>query len=224
MQTVFADNIVIYADSREVNSKIASILGKMCVVREKQLDVADYLLSSRCAAERKTTADFLQSMINQRLFGQLNALKQFECPVLIIEGDTLFDGERKIHPNAIRGCLASIATDFSVPILWTKSQVETADLLFAIARREQMESKKCVAIRGKKKARSFNELQEFLIAGLPGISTATAKKLLKHFGTPERIFSAGEAELQQVDGIGKELSKRIRNLMAKKYEKSILED
>jgi len=37
-------------------------------------------------------------------------LQQFENPIIIIEGDDLYS-HREIHPNAIRGALASIATD-----------------------------------------------------------------------------------------------------------------
>ena len=217
------ENVVIYADHRD-NTRIKELLKKLCKVEEKQLEVADYLLSESVAAERKTTDDFLNSLTDGRLFKQLAELKKnFVSPLLIIEGDTLF-GIRKIHPNAIRGALASIAIDYAMPVIWTASQLETAQMLFSIAKREQLDSKKSVAIRGKRSFRSDNQEQLFLISGLPGISTEKAKSLLKHFGSPEKVFLASEAELQQADGIGRELAKRIRLILSKKYEKSILED
>ena len=218
------NEVIIYADHRD-NSRIIDILKKMCVVHEQQLNVADYLLSESVAAERKTTDDFLNSLTDGRLFKQLAELKEnFASPVLIIEGNSLFNNNRKIHPNAIRGALASIAVDYTMPILWTASQLETAEMLFSIAKREQLDSKKSIAIRGKKKFRSENQEQLFLLSGLPGISTEKAKNLLKHFGTPEKVFSASEEQLQEAEGIGKEMAKKIRRIMAKKYEKSILED
>ncbi|MBI3190254.1 hypothetical protein HYZ41_00970 [archaeon] len=150
--------------------------------------------------------------------------ENFSNPVIIIEGETLFYEDRKIHPNAIRGALAAMTVDFSIPIIWTKNQLETAEMLFTIAKREQMEIKKSVSLRGKKKARSMNEIQEFLIAGLPNISREKAKNLLKRFGTPEKIFTASEDELKDAEGVGKKLAKNIRKIATKKYERSILED
>ena len=217
------ESVTIYADHRD-NTRIIEILKKMCIVEEKQLEVADYLLSENVAAERKTTDDFLSSLTDGRLFKQINELKEnFPSPVMIIEGDTLF-GIRKIHPNAIRGALASIAIDYALPVIWTASQLETAQMLFAIAKREQLDIKNSVSIRGKKKSRSMNESQMILLAGLPMVSTAKAKALLKHFGSPEKVFSASEAELQEADGIGKELAKKIREVLSSEYEKSLLED
>src|SRR3989338_985460 len=92
------NEIVIYVDNRELSSRVVAILEKRCVVREKQLDVADYLLSEHVAVERKTSADFLQSMTDGRLFEQLARLSNaYDSPLLIIEGSSLFEEERNIH-------------------------------------------------------------------------------------------------------------------------------
>lgn len=224
-QALPSDNIVIYADTREAATKVVAILKNRCELRERQLVTGDYVLSKHIAAERKAADDFLQSIVDGRLFAQLSELKKsFRTPILIIEGESLFDNGRKIHPNAIRGAIASIATEFGIPMIWTRSQLETAEILYIIAKREQVTRKKHIAIRTKKRFRSSNQMQEFLLSGIPKISTQTAKKLLKHFGTPERIFTASESELMKVEGIGEKLAKRIRLLLTKRYEKSILED
>ena len=216
---------IIYADKREANSRILEILKHRCDLREKQLPVGDYLLSKKVCAERKTTNDFISSIIDGRLFRQLEELKNnFRSPLMILEGNGLFNGERKIHPNAIRGALASVSIDYGIPIIKTENNLETAEMLLAIARREQITRKKSVAVRGKKKARSMNHRQEILIAGLPQINTQTAKKLLKRFGSPDGIFSATREDLEKLDGIGPKTAKRIRLVLSKKYEKSILDD
>jgi Fanconi anemia group M protein len=217
--------VVIYADNRESNTAVVRILAKHCEIRKKQLSVADYQISERVGVERKTISDFLQSIIDGRLFQQLNEMKKtFSCPVLLIEGtDDIFE-LRNIHPNAIRGALATIATDMKIPILWTKSQLETAKLLYAMAKREQLQLRHGIALRNKPTFRSMNQEQEFLVSGLPKVSGVLAKRLLKHFGSPSRIFTASEDELMQVEGIGKILAKRIRKVLNSQYEKSILED
>ncbi len=219
------EKIVIYADKREANSRILDILRHRCDLREKQLPVGDYLLSKKVCVERKTAGDFISSIIDGRLFRQLGELKQnFRSPLIILEGNGLFNGERKIHPNAIRGALSSVSLDYGIPIIKTENNLETAEMLLAIAKREQLDRRKSIAVRGKKKARSMNQRQEILIAGLPQINTQTSKKLLKHFGSPEKIFAARYDELQKIDGVGPKTAKRIRLVLSKKYEKSILED
>src|SRR3989344_3258673 len=219
------EEITIYADNRELNSKVVDILKHRCTVHEKQLHVGDYLLSKRVAAERKTIGDFISSIVDGRLFKQLAEMKEnFSYPVLIIEGNWLYDTERKVHPNAIRGAIAAVAIDFNIPILWTQNALETAELLLAMAKREQIDSGKKNAVRGRKKAKSMNDRQEILISGLPNVNTSTAKKLLKHFGSPEKVFTASEDELKNVDGIGPKMAKKIRHVVMKNYEHSILED
>src|SRR3989344_6608807 len=102
-------SVVIYADKREASSRILEILRHRCDLREKQLQVGDYLLSKNVCAERKTSNDFISSIIDGRLFRQLQELKNnFRLPLLILEGNPLVN-ERKIHPNAIRGALASVS-------------------------------------------------------------------------------------------------------------------
>ncbi len=218
MQSTFADGVVIYADTREMNSRIISILNKYCNVRETQLKVGDYILSEQVCVERKSSDDFLQSIIDKRLFEQLSSLKaSFQKPLLIIEGGNILDNSRALHPNAIRGAIAAISIDYSVPIIWTATQADTAHQLLAIAKREQLERKKAVGIRWKRKARSVAEMQEFLVVGIPKIGTSKARSLLKHFRTPERLFTASEAELQEADGIGRELAKQIRKMLTERY-------
>jgi len=183
------------------------------------MPVGDYILSDRVCVERKTAEDFLQSIIDRRLFSQLENMKSnFKNPLLIVEGEQLLDSGRNIHPNAIRGALASICIDYSIPIIWTSTQMDTAHQLYMIAKREQLEEKRSIGIRGKKKTKSLAEMQEFLIAGIPKISTEKARNLLKHFQTPEKVFRASETELKKVDGIGDDLARQIRQLMSKKYE------
>ncbi len=219
------EEVTIYADNREAKSKVTAILKHRCNLVMKQLDVGDYLLSKRVAVERKTCDDFINSIVDGRLFKQLTELKNnFDYPILIIEGDNIIDEKRKVHPNAIRGAIAAVAMDFSMPIITTKCALETSEMLLAIAKREQLDNGKSNSIRGKKKAKSMNHHQEFLVCGLPTISTGTARKMLKHFGSPEKIFAATEEELTALGGIGPKKAKIIRKILSKKYEKSILED
>ncbi len=70
------------------------------------------------------------------------------------------------------------------------------------------------------------EQQLFIIESLPNIGPVNAKNLLKHFGSVEKVLNASEAQLQDVEGIGKKTAKDIRKVIESKYlyfEKEIKE-
>ncbi len=207
---------IIFTDIRE--TKLLKELADMDIqISAKQLEVGDFLISDRVCIERKTVPDFLESIIDGRLFSQLKELSaNFSRPVLIIEGDNLF-GERNIHPNAIKGALNSIAIDFRIPILWTKSISETAEVIAGLAKREQLDLDRSIRHKGVKKAMTESEEQEVFVAGLPSINLTLAKRLLSHFRTIKRIVNAGEKSLQKIEGIGEEKAKRIKRLMERGY-------
>jgi len=210
------EKLVVYADDRE--NKVAKELSRMdTVVKKKRLEVADFLVSDRTAVERKEAKDFVDSIIDNRLFEQIQGLHQFGNPVLLIEGKDLYS-HRDIHPNAIRGALASIAIDHNISILWSNEIKGTAELLQSLAKREQEENDKEVAVRGNRTGKTENELQEFVVAGLPNINTKIARRLLKEFGTIQEIFTASEEQLKQVKGIGEKKAQQIKKLVQKKYE------
>ncbi|MBN2043268.1 MAG: hypothetical protein JW754_05705 [Candidatus Aenigmarchaeota archaeon] len=216
-----SQNIDIIVDSRERGNHVHSHLSDIedLNIIEKQLKVGDYICSERVAVERKTVTDFLQSIIDQRIFNQLCDLSEsFANPVLLIEGnpENMFM-ERNIHPNTIRGVLSTIAIDYKVPIIWTRNPRETAHQLFWMARREQVKNNKELAIRCSKRGTLPHEEQEFLIAGLPFVNNVLCRRLLKEFGTPKKVFSASMEKLMKVEGIGKDRSKKIWDILNSEY-------
>ena len=212
------ENITIIVDHREYRSNVVRNLAiKGLTIEPQQLDVGDYILSSRIGVERKNTEDFLSSLIEGKLFKQIQRLRDsYSRPILILEGENLFT-HRNVNHNAIYGSLASISVDYGIPIMTTKDELETANLLSVIAKREQKEEKKAVAIRGEKTQMSLNERQQFLVEGLPNISAILAKRLLLHFGSIKDIANATEEELQEVDGIGKNIASEIIRVLNSNY-------
>lgn len=208
----------IIVDHREYRSNVVKNLAiKGVSVEPQQLDTGDYVLSSRIGVERKNVDDFLASLINGKLFKQISQLRDaYSRPVLILEGENLLT-KRNINHNAIFGSLASISVDFGIPVLMTKDEMETADLLNVIAKREQKEDKKSVAIRGEKTQMSLKERQQFLIEGLPNVSAVIARRLLNHFGSIKDIANASEKELMKVPGIGKGIATEIIQVLNSNY-------
>ncbi|MCD6476711.1 MAG: hypothetical protein J7K26_00905 [Candidatus Aenigmarchaeota archaeon] len=209
--------VLIFIDKRENNDIEKYFYQYEVEIQKKMLICGDFLLSDRVVIERKTTNDFINSIIDKRIFNQLKEMKEnFEKPLLIIEGNSLYG---RLQPNIIRGVLAAITIDLQIPIIWTKDMAETAGMIYWIARREQFDMKREIPLRGKKSKLSLSEQQEFLIHGLPNISIKRSKDLLKYFKTPEKVFKASEKELLKVKGIGKGIAKKIRKILTTKYSK-----
>ncbi|RLI80169.1 Hef nuclease [Archaeoglobales archaeon] len=212
--------LTVYVDSREAKSGVVKHLYDLGVdIRIKNLDVADYVVSDRVAIERKTVEDFADSLIGkERLFGQLLRLKNaYQKPLLIIEGDNLY---RRVHPNAIRGAIAAIAVDLGIPIVQTSNTNETAELILAIAKREQEAKERQVSLHAGKTKRSLKEQQEYVVSAISDIGPVIAKNLLNEFKTIERIATASEEELTKVPKIGKKTAGKIRRLMTTPYDEA----
>jgi Fanconi anemia group M protein len=210
------NKINIVVDLREFNSNVVKELSRMdVIVVPRQLETGDYILSDRVGVERKEVNDFLSSMINGRLFQQLKNLKNgYLRPVLVLEGEGLFT-IRKISQNAISGALACIVADYGIPVIQTKDEKETANLMFSIARRE-FEEGRTVGVRGEKGSMSLSERQQFIIEGFPNISGVLAQRLLSHFGSIKGVADADVKELIKVKGVGKKKAENIvKTLMAK---------
>lgn len=212
------DEVKIIVDHREYRSNVVKILvSKGIDVEPCQLETGDYILSTRIGVERKNIDDYLNSLIDGKLFKQIQQLRDaYSRPILILEGEDLLT-RRNISHNSIFGSLASISVDYGVTIFRTKNASETADLLRVIAQREQKNNKKIVAIRGMKKQMSMREKQQFLVEGLPNISAVLANRLLNHFGSIKAIINASEEELMEVEGIGKNIASEIVKLVNKDY-------
>ncbi len=184
----------------------------------KNLDVGDYVISDRVAVERKTAQDFVASVIDpeRNLFRQISDLSRaYDRPVLILEGRDLYS--RAVSPNSIRGALAAVAVDWGLPIIPTDDQEETASIIAMLSAREHREGRE-PKVHGHKTARTLAEQQEYLISAIPSVGPAVARNLLKHFGSIERIMTASEAELQQVEKVGPKIAERIRELVGGEYK------
>jgi ERCC4-related helicase len=212
--------LTIFVDPRETKSGVARFLEKAGVeLRLRNLGVGDYVVSERVCIERKSTTDFLDSLINKRrnLLAQiLRMRKEYEKPVLVLEGEALY-GQRNVHPNVVRAVIAAIALDLCVPIIQTRDEADTASLLYVIAKREQQPSKKEISPHGKKPVASLKEQQEYFISALSNIGLVTTRNLLRHFKTVENVVTASKEELMAVEKVGEKTAEHIRAVVSAEY-------
>lgn len=207
------DNLVIYVDHREAKSGVVRELSNLGVkMKFSTLDVADYQISEDIGVERKSAQDFTSSIIDKRLYKQAKDLsEQFSKPVIIIEGENMYAGG--LHPNAVRGSLASLAIDYSIPIIPTRSPEDTAAMIYRLAMRELEKGSMDVPLRTEKKPLSLQEQQIFIIESLPNVGPVTARKLLEKFGSVKGVINAEKDELTQVEGIGKVIAQKILDVI-----------
>jgi ERCC4-type nuclease len=211
------EELLVIIDHRERHSAIVRELSKQGInIELHKLEIGDYLLSENVVVEYKTQSDFVNSIIDGRLLEQAINLRKYPKPLIIIEGSDDLFSQRNVHPNAIRGMLSTISLQFKIPILYTKNPVDTANLLIVIAKQEQ-EKKPGQETLHTTKPKTDREMQEYIVASLPGIGVSLAKPLLEQFGTVKKLFMANQERLEKVNLIGKKKAERIREILDKEY-------
>lgn len=190
-------------ESEEIKAKLRELGAKLI---EKTLDVGDFIVSEEVCIERKSWDDFLRSILDKRLFSQVEKMKaSFERGVVIIEGRGNF---HDFNRNAFLGALAFlIANDIS--LVFTEDKLETARLIFEIAKKRRGGDLSFIRI---KKVYGKKGEKEFVLSAFPGIGVKTARKLVERFGSLNRIFSASVSELTNA-GMRKSLAIKFKKFL-----------
>ncbi len=208
---------IIVCDHREQPGAVVRHLHSLGArIETRTLEVADFILSDRVAVERKTADDFVDSLIDGRLFDQMKGLKEYPRPFLVIEGEGLH-GHRNLSPEAIMGAVASVTVDYGIPILQTRDNMETARFLLAVAKREQGRAGRHVAVRGARATQDDDGISLAALSSFPGISEVRAAALLRAFGTLQAVLVASEDELAAIENIGPKTAAELRRILERAY-------
>jgi len=183
----------IIADNREKNSLVISELTKLNHnVKFEQLEIGDYLINN-IAIERKTKSDLASSIINKRIFNQLENINKYKENLLIIEED---HSGTIIHENAIKGFILSTVLKSKIPIIFSRNPKETAKYISILANKKEKEQ----SLRQSRNLLSKEEQIQFILEGFPKIGPVKAKELLKEFKTLKNIANAKIKDLEKVLG------------------------
>ncbi|MFO1532889.1 MAG: ERCC4 domain-containing protein, partial [Thermoplasmatota archaeon] len=200
-------------DLREQQGAVVRHLHELGAQLEgRQLDIGDFILSDRVAVERKSCADFVDSLVDGRLFEQLRALHAYPRPFLVLEGESLH-GHRNVSVEAIMGALAAVTVDHGIPVLQVREPLDTARFAYAVAKREQTKEQRKLAVRPVKPTMTDAERQAYLLAGLPGVSDTLAERLLDRFGSVAAALAAPVTELAEVEGVGPQKASEVRRIL-----------
>ena len=211
--------VEIHVDHREVGSGVPECLEGLESVRlvVESLDVGDYVLGSGVVVERKTTADFVASIIDKRLFAQVEQMTAaYGTVICLLEGKSLFS-VGSVHPNALRGALSYLAVLRGVTILPTQDASDSAQMLGIMARHAQYGLGYELSLHRVRRSDSPQLRMRYLVEDLPGIGPKTADALLAHFGTLQALFEATEPELREVLGMGAKRARQVRALLSTSY-------
>lgn len=216
------DKVKIIADSREQQSKVLKELDMdpdVNLVIENNLEVGDYIVGPECAIERKDVKDFCDTLTGDRsMFEQIgNMSNAYKKSVLLIEGNHGELYTQNIHPNAIRGAIASLISDYGVSTLETINQEDTAQMLKHLAKRQQVKKEAKVNAHGQKKTKTVKQQQEYIVSSFKDIGPVGAENLLSHFGKIKNIADANVEELKEVENIGEESAKQIYSTIRVDY-------
>lgn len=208
----------VVVDERERSSEVPRLLSSMGLsVEYRVLPVGDYIVSPRCAVERKAARDFLQSIYVGRLFDQARRLSEaYDIPVMVVEGPLYELIDEMDNPRSAWGALAAVTISFGVRLVMTGSQKQTADLVYALALREHRGERRGPYVHHPR-ARELWEQQIRSASTLPGVGPKLADRLLRRFGSLRKLFTASVAEVAMVEGVGRARAEQIAKFLDAPY-------
>lgn len=210
-----AGTVRIVVDHREDGRFDALLRSFGAEVDRRVLAVGDFLCSARLAVERKTRADFEQSVIDGRLFTQMpNLLSNYGRVVVIVEGTA---EEGRLARPSLLGAYGAVISDFGASLMFTSGMEETAELVFHLAKHEQLSKGLPMRIYAKRKTLTPSQTSRSIVEALPTVGPKLAKALLARFGTVEALAGASERELAEVPGLGRKRAKVIRAVLSYAY-------
>ena len=91
------------------------------------LKYGDYFIEPDITIERKTTKDFLISIIDGRLFKQAYRLAEFtRRPIILVEGRHYYGTGLDFSMESVKGVLITLAQTFHIPVLRSVDENDTA--------------------------------------------------------------------------------------------------
>jgi len=211
----------IIIDSREKSNLTEYVISEASLINiltEKQwLEIGDYVCQDVCF-EAKSTIDFLQSVINKRLWNQVDNMdRHYEYSIVIIHG-SLFEAmsypkyvnmkiSEQFLKNKFYGAIGRLTLDTDCKVFWVESPKKAAKLITTICKMRPIERK--VIQPSLLKRITTDDLRLDMLCTIKGVSKSKAEKIIKRYGSIMELGEASETELCTIDGIGATLAKRI---------------
>ena len=213
VQYTLSSKPLLICDAREqlIINEIKSLPeSKKIKILEQQLPVGDFITHD-LIIERKSFNDFISSIIDRRIFRQIDELTKEGRGLLIVEGP--FEMKRNFSISAYIGALSYIVSNYEkLSIIFTFSPKETAKLIVNITLKKQRITENIYKVKVVKKRGLKNEdIVVNILSSFPGISIKTAKKIVEKFGTIKNFVNAKPEELRRL--LGEKKAKKIIEIL-----------
>jgi len=213
----------LFIDSREKSLLTECIIAKVkknLIQYEKVwMEVGDYVIGDVCF-EAKSVEDFIQSVLNRRIWVQLSNMEEhFNKNFVIIHGSlekalkaTKYMGgdtaRNKVRfSNAFKGGIGRIRLDYNAEVILCRTPQEAADHLVTLAKMIPVE-RKIIDPRLLKRVATIDVRLDALMT-VKGVSKVKAEQLLEKFGCIIEIANSTIDELTIIEGIGRVIASRI---------------
>jgi DNA excision repair protein ERCC-4 len=210
------ENIHVVVDDRERPFEVVAELKKSdrVVVQIEYLLVGDYCIDGAVLIERKTAADFAQSLIDGRLFAQAWRMATSHLrPAYIIEGTSAEWSGLGVSQEALQGALVTLMLIFDLPVFRSSDPAESARLILYIGSQLLRLRDPGYMPYRQAKAKRKKSRQLRILQSLPGVGPDRAKRLLERFRTVRACFGASTAQLIEVEGIGAKTAAAIEQVI-----------
>nr|MDB4346202.1 helix-hairpin-helix domain-containing protein [bacterium] len=222
---------VLKIDSRE-NSELTKHVITNCemlnIPYEKMwLDVGDYTFANVCF-EAKSSFDFLQSVINKRLWNQIDNMDATFLNNVVIVYGTFSEAienyltyvkvtknrgnQARLLRNKFDGAFGKIILDTDCSVIWVNSAKEAGRLISVVSKMQPIDREIHTPSLVRKKI-STTDLRIDVLCTIKGISPKKAKLLIKKFGSIMELGEASIEEISEIEGLGNVLAKRILGVL-----------
>ena len=213
------DKLII--DSRETSNLyeyVESEANRLNIQTEKQwIEIGDYVYGDVCF-EAKSTIDFLQSVINKRLWTQLDNMdRHYEHTIVMIHGSL---HQAMVYPkyvninipeemlrNKFYGAIGKITLDTDTKLFWVEGPQKAAKIITTICKMRPFN--RDVIKPTLLKRITTDDLRADILCTIKGISESKAKKLIKQYGSIMEMGEANADEIALIDGIGLTIAQRL---------------
>jgi len=196
---MYMSSIVIDCRETDIIQEMKLLLGEKYdgCIKTEALHLGDILISDKIIIERKKWSDLACSITDGRYKEQSQRLLQAKSEgykiYYFLEGNLDLYKSYGISKEALRSCVYSLTYEKEFFVIMTKSTKESVEYIVKFYERTNKEKKEpnSCSILTKKKNNQINKenISEYMLCQIPGISTTISRVLLEKWKTIHNIFS-----------------------------------
>ncbi|MEM0470860.1 MAG: ERCC4 domain-containing protein [Candidatus Anstonellales archaeon] len=197
-QSILTSDVIV--DYREVG--LIEVLKARTNVVISNLDVD--VIIGEIAIERKTSSDFEQSIIDGRLFDQINILKNYGKGIIALE----IGFPERVHVNSYYGAIARVLKE-GVSILHYRNLDELANIIDILARQNDQSPRIHIS-------KNTDDPVRNVIMSIPGIGKRRTDMIMERFSSLREFFNSDIDTLKNL--LGKSVGEKVYRLINDKYK------